>query len=143
MRSLDAIIVLINLAGGVEGGIFSSSSSTRGDTDEYSPPSGTLKGPLGMIIISLSIAAWFFSGTSLVIYVRSAHTDGITILQGLVSMLVAWLVLHEAHLNWNLPPLRGISPAEIGFHLQMPEFVLDEGRTYVDQDRRSPGGFSP
>lgn len=98
MRSLDIIIVLIYLAGVVAGGIFSS-RNPKGDADEYFTGKGTLKGPVGTIMIGLSIAATLFSGISLVVYVSAAYTDGIKILLGLVSLLAAWLVLHR----WFLP----------------------------------------
>lgn len=98
MRSLDIIIVLIYLAGVVAGG-FLSSRNAKGDADEYFTGKGTLKGPLGTIMIGLSIAATLFSGISLVVYVSAAYTDGIKILLGLVSLLAAWLVLHW----WFLP----------------------------------------
>lgn len=98
MHTLDYIIVLIYLAGVVTGGIFSARSA-RGDADEYFTAKGTLKGPLGTIMIGLSIAATLFSGISLVVYVSAAYTDGIKILLGLVSLLAAWLVLHW----WFLP----------------------------------------
>ncbi|MFZ9682470.1 MAG: sodium:solute symporter family transporter [Cephaloticoccus sp.] len=97
MRLVDILIVVLYLCGVVAVGI-----ACRGrerSVDVYFTGRGLFRGPLGTLLVGLSIAATFFSGISLVIYISSVYSSGIQIGAGLLAMPVAWAVLRY----WFLP----------------------------------------
>jgi Na+/proline symporter len=97
VRTIDIAVVVIYLAAVVAVGIACRGRSRS--VDEYFTAHGLFRGPLGTLLVGLSIAATFFSGISLVVYISSAYTNGIQIGAGMLSMPVAWAVLYY----WFLP----------------------------------------
>lgn len=97
MRPIDILVVVVYLAAVVAVGIACRGRSES--VDEYFTAHGLFSGWLGTIIVGLSIAATFFSGISLIIYISSAYSDGVQIAAGLVGLPIAWAVLHF----WFLP----------------------------------------
>ena len=97
MRALDIAVVIIYLTVVVAVGI--ASRGRKKSADEYFTAHGLLSGKLGTLLVGLSIAATFFSGISLIIYISSAYSGGIQIAIGIVALPVAWVVLQF----WFLP----------------------------------------
>lgn len=97
MRSIDIAVVVIYLAVVVAVGI--ASRGKKKSADEYFTAHGLFSGKLGTLLVGLSIAATFFSGISLIIYISSAYSGGIQIAIGLVALPVSWVVLQF----WFLP----------------------------------------
>lgn len=107
MRSLDIGVVVVYLSAVVAVGI---ACRGRGNSvDEYFTGHGLFRGPLGTLLVGLSLAATFFSGISLVIYISSAYSNGIQIGAGLLTMPLAWVALRFWFLprylagNWRQP----------------------------------------
>lgn len=97
MRTVDIVIVVFYLAAVVAVGI-----ACRGreqSVDAYFTGHGMFHGSLGTLLVGLSIAATFFSGISLVIYISSVYSSGIQIGVGLLALPIAWVVLRY----WFLP----------------------------------------
>lgn len=97
MRLTDIIIVAVYLCAVVAVGI-----ACRGrerSVDAYFTGHGMFRGKLGALLVGLSIAATFFSGISLVIYISSVYSDGIQIGAGLLVFPLSWVVLRF----WFLP----------------------------------------
>jgi len=97
MRPIDIGVVVVYLAAVVTVGIACRGRSES--ADEYFTAHGLFSGLFGSILVGLSIAATFFSGISLIVYISSAYTDGVQIAVGLVALPIAWVVLHF----WFLP----------------------------------------
>lgn len=97
MRPIDLGVVVVYLAAVVTVGIACRGRSES--ADEYFTAHGLFSGLFGSILVGLSIAATFFSGVSLIVYISSAYTGGIQIAIGMIVMPLAWVVLHF----WFLP----------------------------------------
>ncbi|MEZ5277028.1 MAG: hypothetical protein R3F07_11660 [Opitutaceae bacterium] len=97
MRPPDIAVVILYLTAVVVVGI--ASRGRKKSADEYFTAHGLFGGRLGTVLVGLSIAATFFSGISLIVYISSAYSGGIQIAVGLVALPVSWLVLHF----WFLP----------------------------------------
>lgn len=97
MRPLDIAVVGIYLAVVVAVGI--ASRGRKKSAEEYFTAHGMFSGKLGTLLVGLSIAATFFSGISLIIYISSAYSGGIQIAIGIVALPVSWVVLQF----WFLP----------------------------------------
>ena len=107
VRTIDIAVVVVYLAAVVAVGM--ACRGKRASVDEYFTAHGLFRGPLGTLMVGLSIAATYFSGISLVIYISSAYSNGIQIGAGLLSMPLAWVVLRYWFLprylagNWRQP----------------------------------------
>jgi len=97
MRPIDLFVVFVYLAAVVAVGIIF--RGRKESADEYFTARGLFSGPLGTVMVGLSIAATFFSGISLIVYISSAYSSGIQIAIGLVALPAAWVVLQF----WFLP----------------------------------------
>jgi len=97
MRLIDIAVVVIYLAVVVAVGI--ASRGRKKSADEYFTAHGLFSGKLGTLLVGLSIAATFFSGISLIVYISSAYSGGIQIAIGIVALPVSWVVLQF----WFLP----------------------------------------
>ena len=97
MRLVDIGVVVVYLAAVVVIGI--TFRGRKESSDEYFTAHGLFQGPLGTVMVGLSIAATYFSGVSLIVYISSAYTGGIQILVGIIVMPLSWIVLHF----WFLP----------------------------------------
>uniref|UniRef100_UPI00404A1630 sodium:solute symporter family transporter n=1 Tax=Cephaloticoccus sp. TaxID=1985742 RepID=UPI00404A1630 len=97
MRSLDIAVIVVYLSVVVAVGI--SCRGRKESSDEYFTAHGLFSGVFGTILVGLSIAATFFSGVSLIVYISSAYTGGIQIAIGMIVMPLAWVVLQY----WFLP----------------------------------------
>jgi len=97
MRAVDIAVVVLYLAAVVAVGI--ASRGRNKSADEYFTAHGLFSGRLGTVLVGLSIAATFFSGISLIVYISSAYSGGVQIAIGLVALPVSWVVLHF----WFLP----------------------------------------
>lgn len=118
----DWIIIAVYLIAMIWIGI-----ATRGKQDssaDYFIAHGGLSGVIGMILIGLSIAATFFSGITFLAYPGVVYKQGLLILMGLPTFLVAWLVLRFYFL-----------PRYISGHWPRPYEVLE--RRYGVATRRT------
>lgn len=91
MRILDCIAVAVYLVV-----VFSVGIANRGKqhtVDDYFTARGAFKGPLGTLIIGLSISASFISGLSLIAFNSSAYSDGIKVLGFLICPVIAFIFL--------------------------------------------------
>ena len=97
MRPVDIAVIVVYLAAIVAVGV--ACRGRKESSDEYFTAHGLFSGVFGSILVGLSIAATFFSGVSLIVYISSAYTGGIQIAIGMIVMPVAWAVLQY----WFLP----------------------------------------
>ena len=101
MRIVDCVVIAAYLVA-----VFGLGFACRGrkhNVDEYFTARGVFRGPLGTLLIGLSICASFISGLSLIALNSSAYTDGLK-----VAVFSSPLPLH---LSWHF--MRGWFPASL------------------------------
>lgn len=97
LYALDWIIIGFYLLATIAVGILC--RGKQDDANDYFTAGGRLSGPVGQVLVGLSIAATLFSGISLLAYPSIVYQHGLTILWGLLTFPVAWVILKF----WFLP----------------------------------------